>query len=120
MADIDGLLLLAIGRVEAAQTPADLEAVRVTYLGKKGELTGLLKTLGGMTPEQRFFVGFAQWDCADARPEALRVHARIDPHSPAKWRINGVVVNMPEFEKAFACKPGAKLVKPAAERCKVW
>lgn len=73
-----------------------------------------------MTPEQRFFVGFAQWDCADARPEALRVHARIDPHSPARWRINGVVVNMPEFEKAFACKPGAKLVKPAAERCKVW
>lgn len=74
----------------------------------------------GLTPEQRFFVGFAQWDCADARPEALRVQAKVDPHSPARWRINGVVVNMPEFEKAFACKPGARLVKPAGSHCKVW
>ena len=40
--------------------------------------------------------------------------------SPPKWRINGVVVNMPEFEKAFACKPGAKLVKAAGQHCKVW
>jgi endothelin-converting enzyme/putative endopeptidase len=48
------------------------------------------------------------------------VQAKVDPHSPAKWRINGVVVNMPEFEKAFACKPGAKLVKPAGQHCKVW
>jgi endothelin-converting enzyme/putative endopeptidase len=74
----------------------------------------------GLTPEQRFFVGFAQWDCSHARPEAARVHARTDPHSPGRYRINGVVVNMPEFEKAFACKPGSKLVKPAAQRCRVW
>lgn len=90
------------------------EAWKAHMQGKPGE------SRDGLTPEQRFFVGFAQWDCADARPEALRVHAKIDPHSPAKWRINGVVVNMPEFEKAFACKPGAKLVKPAGTHCKVW
>ncbi|MDM4768527.1 M13 family metallopeptidase [Pelomonas sp. SE-A7] len=74
----------------------------------------------GLTPEQRFFVGFAQWDCNDARPEALRVKAKTDPHSPGRYRINGVVVNMPEFEKAFGCKPGQKLVKPDAQRCRVW
>lgn len=79
-----------------------------------------LESRDGLTPEQRFFVGFAQWDCGDARPEALRVKALTDPHSPSRYRINGVVVNMPEFEKAFACKPGQKMVKPEAERCKVW
>ncbi len=90
------------------------EAWKAHMKGQPGE------SRDGLTPEQRFFVGFAQWDCADARPEALRVQAKIDPHSPAKWRINGVVVNMPKFEKAFACKPGAKLVKPAGQHCKVW
>lgn len=74
----------------------------------------------GLTPEQRFFVGFAQWTCGETRPEALRLRAKVDPHSPAPARINGVVVNMPEFEKAFACKPGARLVKPAGQHCKVW
>jgi endothelin-converting enzyme/putative endopeptidase len=79
-----------------------------------------LAPIDGLTPEQRFFVGFAQWDCNDARPETLRVKALTDPHSPGRYRINGVVVNMPEFEKAFACKPGAKLVPPEAQRCKMW
>ncbi|MCE4557390.1 M13 family metallopeptidase [Roseateles cellulosilyticus] len=101
LADLGGLILA-------------WEAWKAHMAGKPGE------SRDGLTPEQRFFVGFAQWDCADARPEVLRVHAKIDPHSPARWRINGVVVNMPEFGKAFACKPGAKLVKPAGAHCKVW
>ncbi len=79
-----------------------------------------LMPLDGLTPTQRFFVGFAQWDCNSARPEALRVKALTDPHSPGRYRINGVVVNMPEFEQAFACKPGQKMVKKEADRCKVW
>lgn len=108
-------------RLTLGEDLADLGGLILAWEAWKVHMTGkTLENRDGMTPEQRFFVGFAQWDCADARPEAARVHARIDPHSPAKWRINGVVVNMPEFEKAFACKPGAKLVKPAAERCKVW
>ncbi|MFT7722701.1 MAG: M13 family metallopeptidase [Roseateles sp.] len=90
------------------------EAWKAHAQGRPGE------SRDGLTPEQRFFVGFAQWDCADARPEALRVQAKVDPHSPARWRINGVVANMPAFEQAFACKPGAKLVKPAGRHCKLW
>jgi putative endopeptidase len=78
------------------------------------------ETRDGLTPEQRFFVGFAQWTCGETRPEALRVRAKVDPHSPGRWRINGVVVNMPEFQQAFACKPGDRLVKPAGQHCKVW
>lgn len=79
-----------------------------------------LSSAEGLTPEQRFFVGFAQWDCNNVRPEAARVKAATDPHSPGRYRINGVVVNMPEFEQAFACKPGQKMVKTEKERCKVW
>jgi endothelin-converting enzyme/putative endopeptidase len=100
---------------------ADLGGLVLAWEAWKAHMVGkAADSRDGLTPEQRFFVGFAQWDCADARPEHLRVQAKVDPHSPAKWRINGVVVNMPEFEKAFNCKPGAQLVKPAGQHCKVW
>jgi endothelin-converting enzyme/putative endopeptidase len=72
----------------------------------------------GLTPEQRFFVGYAQWTCENDRPENLRVTAVTDPHSPGKYRVNGVVINMPEFEQAFQCKKGQPMV--AAKRCRVW
>jgi endothelin-converting enzyme/putative endopeptidase len=72
----------------------------------------------GFTPEQRFFIGFAQWACENNRPEDLRVQAATDPHSPGKYRVNGVVANLPEFSKAFACKPDAAMV--SAKPCRVW
>jgi endothelin-converting enzyme/putative endopeptidase len=73
-----------------------------------------------LTPEQRFFVGFAQWTCENQRDEDKRLNALTNPHSPGIYRINGVVANMPEFADAFSCKPGAPLVKPRAEVCKIW
>jgi endothelin-converting enzyme/putative endopeptidase len=79
-----------------------------------------LRPIDGLTPDQRFFVGFAQWACSNDRPEALRVSARTNPHSPGKYRINGVVVNMPEFAQAFSCKPGQPMVKKAADICRIW
>ena len=100
---------------------ADLGGLILAYSAWKAHVANTtLQPMDGLTPEQRFFVGFAQWDCGDARPEYKRVHARTDPHSPSAYRINGVVVNMPEFQKAFACKPGQKMTRPEAERCKVW
>jgi endothelin-converting enzyme/putative endopeptidase len=79
-----------------------------------------LHPIDDLTPEQRFFVGFAQWDCADMRDESLRVQAMTDPHSPPQYRINGVVVNMPEFAHAFSCKAGQPMVNPPEKVCKVW
>jgi putative endopeptidase len=73
-----------------------------------------------LTPEQRFFVGFAQWACSNERPENMRVNAVVNPHSPPRYRINGVVVNMPQFAQAFQCKPGQALVKKPEDVCKVW
>ncbi len=77
-----------------------------------------LEPADGLTPEQRFFVGFAQWACSNDRPELLRVRALTDPHSPSKYRINGVAVNMPQFQEAFQCKAGQPMVRE--DRCKVW
>ncbi|MDP9264095.1 MAG: M13 family metallopeptidase, partial [Acidobacteriota bacterium] len=79
-----------------------------------------LESRDGFTPEQRFFIGFAQWDCNNERDENKRVNAVTNPHSPGQYRINGVVVNMPEFEQAFACKAGDPMVKPADKVCKIW
>jgi putative endopeptidase len=79
-----------------------------------------LQPRDGLTPAQRFFVGFAQWACENDRPEDLRVHAATDPHSPGEYRINGVVVNMPEFAEAFSCKVGQPMSKPHEKVCKVW
>jgi len=77
-----------------------------------------LENIDGLTPDQRFFVGFAQWACGDERPASKRVHAMTDPHSPPEYRVNGVVVNMPEFAKAFSCKVGQPMVSP--DPCRVW
>jgi putative endopeptidase len=72
----------------------------------------------GLTPEQRFFVGNAQWACENDRPENQRVTAMTDPHSPGRFRVNGLVVNMPQFQQAFQCKAGQPMVKE--QRCRVW
>jgi endothelin-converting enzyme/putative endopeptidase len=72
----------------------------------------------GFSPEQRFFIGYAQWACENTRPDQLRAEALTDPHSPGKYRVNGLVVNMPQFAKAFSCKVGEPMVKE--KPCKIW
>ena len=74
----------------------------------------------GLTPEQRFFVGFAQWACANERPEQVRAATIDDPHSPPRYRINGVVVNMPQFARAFHCRAGQAMVKRPQDVCRIW
>ena len=100
---------------------ADLGGEILAFIAWKGATKDKdLTPVDGLTPEQRFFVGFAQWACANDRPEELRVRAATDPHSPGKYRVNGVVVNMPEFSQAFSCEEGQPMVKPADKVCKVW
>lgn len=79
-----------------------------------------LLPLDGLSPDQRFFVGFAQWACSAERPESLRLHAATDPHSPPRYRINGVVVNMPQFKAAFECPDDAPMAKPDEAICRIW
>jgi predicted metalloendopeptidase len=74
--------------------------------------------IDGYTPDQRYFLGFARVWCENNTPELLRLGVRTDPHSPGRWRVNGVVRNMPEFQEAFGCKPGQPMAPPNA--CRVW
>ena len=100
---------------------ADLGGELLAYMAWQDATKGQsLQPRDELTPEQRFFVGFAQWACENTRPEELRARAATDPHSPGEYRINGVVVNMPEFAKAFSCKPGQPMTKPVEKVCKVW
>jgi endothelin-converting enzyme/putative endopeptidase len=72
----------------------------------------------GFTPEQRLFIGYAQIWCENARPEAVRLRVQTNPHSPGRFRTNGAVSNVPEFAKAFSCKPDAPMLRQNA--CRVW
>jgi putative endopeptidase len=76
--------------------------------------------IDGYTPEQRFFMGYAQSWREKRRPERARVLAVTDPHAPEKWRVNGPVANLPEFAKAFGCKPGDPMVQPDTLRAVIW
>jgi endothelin-converting enzyme/putative endopeptidase len=72
----------------------------------------------GFTPEQRFFIGYAQWACENIRPDEQRVQALTDPHSPGKYRVNGVMLNMPQFARAFSCRVDQPMAKQTP--CRVW
>jgi putative endopeptidase len=109
------------GALTSGEDIADLGGELLAWMAWKEQTRAMqLQDRDGLTPEQRFFVGFAQWDCANERPDELRLRAMTDPHSPPEARINGVVVNMPQFARAFQCKAGKKLAKKPASRCKVW
>jgi putative endopeptidase len=100
---------------------ADLGGEILAYLAWKVDTKDQnLQPVDGLTPDQRFFIGFAQWACANERPEDLRERAITNPHSPAIYRVNGVVVNMPEFSRAFSCKAGDPMTKPSTKICRIW
>ncbi|HZX40411.1 MAG TPA: M13 family metallopeptidase [Myxococcaceae bacterium] len=109
------------GKLTLGEDVADLGGLVLAYRAWRTSIANQrLMPIDGLTPEQRFFVGYAQWACANVRPQILRLRTRTDPHSPSKYRVNGLVVNMPEFGQAFSCKAGAPMTKPPEKVCKVW
>jgi putative endopeptidase len=109
------------GRLTMGEDVADLGGEILAYMAwGAANAAKNLQPVDGLTPEQRFFIGFAQWACASERPEDLRLSAQTNPHSPPEYRINGVVVNMPEFAKAFSCRAGQPMVNSAEKICRVW
>jgi putative endopeptidase len=107
------------GKLTLGENVADLGGLILAYRAWITETSAKsLAPKDGLTPEQRFFVGYGQSWCSNARPETLRMRAVTDPHAPEKFRTNGVVGNMPEFAQAFACKAGQPMVREPA--CKIW
>jgi len=98
---------------------ADLGGILVAHAAWRAATRGeALAPADGLTPEQRFFVGNAQWACSNERPEDLRQRALTDPHSPLRWRVNGLFANVREFARAFECRPGQPMVRE--KPCRVW
>ncbi len=107
------------GKLTLGEDVADLGGLMLAYMAWQDEIKGQEpQTIGGFTPEQRFFIAFGQGWCTSRRDEEMRLRATVDPHSPPNFRVNGVVSNMPEFQRAFQCKSGAAMVRQ--NRCRVW
>jgi predicted metalloendopeptidase len=109
------------GKLTLGENLADIVGVSVAYDALQRELAGKPRQpIDGFTPEQRFFLGWAQARLTELRPEAARVQVATDPHSPSRFRVNGPLANMPEFAQAFGCKEGDPMVRPAAQRARIW
>lgn len=107
------------GKLTLGEDVADVGGLILAYMAWKEHTKGqTLQPIDGLTPEQRFFVGYGQSWCSNERDENKRLRATVDPHSPEKYRANGVVSNMPEFQEAFHCKAGSAMVNQ--NRCRVW
>lgn len=91
-----------------------LDAFKQTEQFRKGE------KIAGLTPMQRFFLGYALGWLTQEREASLRRHLLSDVHAPAKWRVLGPLSNLPEFHEAFGVKPGQPLWRPAEVRVKIW
>jgi putative endopeptidase len=111
------------GRLTLGENTADNGGARIALMALEkmiaDDKTGREgRKIDGYTPEQRFFLGFGRVWCEKRRPEMARASVLTDSHSPGKYRINGVVQNMPEFQKAWGCKAGQPMV--AENACRVW
>ena len=115
---VDGLKVN--GRLTLGENIADLGGLRIAYLGLQRALGGTPRTpVEGFTPEQRFFLSFAQSWRTRMRPEQERLRLLTDSHSPARYRVKGPLANLPEFAKAFSCPPGG-LLKAESPRVSIW
>jgi endothelin-converting enzyme/putative endopeptidase len=107
------------GPLTLGENVADNGGMRVAYMALLSTLAGKQPAeIDGLTPQQRFFLGWANGWCQNRTDALSRMLVTVDPHSPGKWRVNGVVSNMPEFQEAYHCKPNAAMVRQNA--CRVW
>jgi putative endopeptidase len=107
------------GQLTLGENTADNGGVRIALMALEDTLKGSPAPLrDGFTPQQRFFLGWGQIWCENSTDQIAKLRAQTDPHSPGRFRVNGVVSNMPEFQKAFNCAPKAPMVRENA--CRVW
>ena len=107
------------GKLVLGESIADLGGLAISYAAFEKQIESKRPpTLDGFTPEQRFFLGWAQVWGANLRPEYARLMANSNPHPVSKFRVNGPLSNMELFAKAFGCKKGDPMVRENA--CKIW
>jgi putative endopeptidase len=108
------------GKLVLGESIADLGGLAIAYAAYEKSLEGKPrpKDIDGFTPEQRFFLGWAQVWGANQRPEAARLQTKTNPHPLSRFRGNGAPSNLAEFAKAFGCKKGDPMVRE--QGCKIW
>jgi putative endopeptidase len=110
------------GKLTLGENTADNGGIRLAYFALMDDLAKKSMSpstkVDGYTQKQQFFLSNAQVWCENQRPETIRLRAQTDAHSMGRFRVNGVVSNMPEFSEAFGCKVGDKMY--AAQGCRVW
>jgi predicted metalloendopeptidase len=110
------------GNLVVGESIADLGGLTIAYAALKKSMEGKPRpaAIDGFTPEQRFFLGWAQVWAQKLRPEYERLLVNIDPHPVGKFRVIGPLSNMPSFAQAYECKAGDPMVRPAEQRCQIW
>jgi len=109
------------GKLTLGENIGDLSGLAVSYKAYRRSLAGgEAPVLDGFTGDQRFFIGWAQVWARKYREDELRKRLLTDPHSPSEYRVNGIVRNMPQFDQAYAVKPGDKLYLPSDEMVRIW
>jgi endothelin-converting enzyme/putative endopeptidase len=107
------------GRLTLGENTADNGGLKLAYMSLMNIIGNTpVKPIDGYTPQQRFFISYGQMWCQNQTDQEARKRAIVDPHSPGRWRVNGVVQNSEAFEKAFSCKEGQPMV--SAKACRVW
>ena len=113
--------LHVVGELTLGENIGDFAGLSIAYTALEKTLAGKPKQLiDGFTPEQRFFLAWAQIWRTNSTPEALRLQVRTDSHSPARFRTNGPLSNIPAFYEAFGCAEGSPMVRPQEVRPKIW
>lgn len=110
------------GRLVLGESIADLGGLTVAYAALQKSLAGKPRpaNIDGFTPEQRFFLGWAQVWAESARPEFERLQVNTNPHPVGRFRVIGPLSNMPAFAAAYQCKAGDPMVRPPEKRCQIW
>ena len=113
------------GQLTMGENLADFAGLTVVYGALEKQLqqrygNGPRPSYDGFTPEQRYFLSWAQLRRTNIRPEALRQQIATDPHSPGQYRTIGPLMNMPQFQQAFGCKEGDKMIRKPADRAVIW
>ena len=107
------------GRLTLGENTADNGGVRIAHMALADTIKGqTVPPRDGFSPEQRLFLGWGQVWCQNETEESAKLRAQTDPHSPGRYRVNGVMSNMPEFQTAFSCARGSPMVRENA--CRVW
>jgi putative endopeptidase len=109
------------GEATLGENIADLGGLAISYTALENTLKGKpVERIDGFTPEQRFFLSFAQVWRRNVRPERLRMQIKTDVHSPAEFRVNGPLPNLQAFYDAFGCGKDSQLYIPPEKRAKIW